>query len=317
SSYQQASATQINSLSVTVNSHTLSIATNAQAVADINNNLNAMYSIKVGIDANGVQYAAGMGIGVQNTPNGMQSQVIFLADRFAVMSQAGSAVTLPFVIQNGQAFINDAFFRDASIQFGKITDSLKSDNFVSGPGGAGWNLPKSGNAELNNVTVRGNGEFTGKITATSGTFKGTVQAESFIGDVAVGQTFSDIEGDNVTRNFVYTDSGNLPGEKHVVIMALVKVQISATEAGAGITQTKGTAILTIGGSSRTIDVYTPPNTDRSRPTYVTVMHSARVTGQVVNCSIQMRSDNATYHANVGIYSPTIHVSRGSGSFTQS
>jgi hypothetical protein len=93
--------------------------------------------------------------------------------------------------------------------------------------------------------------------ATSGTFKGTVQAESFIGDVAVGQTFSDIEGDNVTRNFVYTDSGNLPGEKHVVIMALVKVQISATEAGAGITQTKGTAILTIGGSSRTIDVYTP------------------------------------------------------------
>lgn len=276
-----------------------------------------MYSIKVGLDANGRQYAAGMGIGVQNTPNGMQSQVIFLADRFAVMSQAGAAVTLPFVIQNGQTFINDAFFRDASIQFGKITDSLKSDNFVSGPGGAGWNLPKSGNAELNNVTVRGNGEFTGKIIATSGTFKGTVQAESFIGDVAVGQTFSDIEGDNVTRNFVYTDSGNLPGEKHVVIMALVKVQISATEAGAGITQTKGTAILTIGGSSRTIDVYTPPNTDRSRPTYVTVMHSARVTGQVVNCSIQMRSDNTTYHANVGIYSPTIHVSRGSGSFTQS
>ena len=317
SDFTQTSATRINSLSVTVNGQTAAITTNAQAVADINGNLNAMYSIKVGVDANGVQYAAGMGLGVQNTPNGMQSQVIFLADRFAVMSQAGSAVTLPFVIQNGQAFINDAFFRDASIQFAKITDSLKSDNFVSGPGGVGWNLPKSGNAELNNVTVRGNGEFTGKITATSGTFRGTVQAESFIGDVAVGQTFSDIEGDNVTRNFVYTDSGNLPGEKHVVIMALVKVQISATEAGAGITQTKGTAILTIGGSSRTIDVYTPPNTDRSRPTYVTVMHSARVTGQTVNCSIQMRSDNSTYHANVGIYSPTIHVSRGSGSFTQS
>ncbi|MDU7201041.1 MAG: hypothetical protein E6288_24120, partial [Enterobacteriaceae bacterium] len=179
-----------------------------------------------------------------------------------------------------------------------------------------------GYATFNGVTVRGtvyatDGEFTGKINATSGTFKGTVQAESFIGDVAVGQTFADIEGENVTRNFSYTDSGNLPGEKHVVVMALVKVQLSATEAGAGITQTKGTATITIGGSSRTIEVYTPPNTDRSRPTYVTVMHSARVTGQVVNCSIQMRSDNATYHANVGIYSPTIHVSRGSGSFTQS
>jgi hypothetical protein len=112
SSYQQASATQINSLSVTVNGHTSSIATNAQAVADINNSLNAMYSIKVGIDANGVQYAAGMGLGVQNTPGGMQSQVIFLADRFAVMSQAGAAVTLPFVIQNGQTFIRDTFIQD-------------------------------------------------------------------------------------------------------------------------------------------------------------------------------------------------------------
>ncbi len=321
SSYQQASATQINSLSVTVNSHTLSIATNAQAVADINNNLNAMYSIKVGIDANGVQYAAGMGIGVQNTPNGMQSQVIFLADRFAVMSQAGAAVTLPFVIQNGQTFIRDTFIQDGTVGNLKIGNYIQSNTW-DGTGNVGWHINKSGYATFNGVTVRGtvyatDGEFTGKINATSGTFKGTVQAESFIGDVAVGQTFSDIEGDNVTRNFVYTDSGNLPGEKHVVIMALVKVQISATEAGAGITQTKGTAILTIGGSSRTIDVYTPPNTDRSRPTYVTVMHSARVTGQVVNCSIQMRSDNATYHANVGIYSPTIHVSRGSGSFTQS
>ena len=188
SSYQQASATQINSLSVTVNGHTSSIATNAQAVADINNNLNAMYSIKVGVDANGMRYAAGMGLGVQNTPAGMQSQVIFLADRFAVMSQAGAAVTLPFVIQNGQTFINDAFFRDASIQFGKITDSLKSDNFVSGPGGAGWNLPKSGNAELNNVTVRGtvyatNGSFTGTVYATDGDFKGTVYANKIVGDV--------------------------------------------------------------------------------------------------------------------------------------
>ncbi|RWT79117.1 TipJ family phage tail tip protein [Enterobacter cloacae] len=318
--FTQVSATQINSLKVTVKGQSAAIIQNSQVSADINNNLNAMYSIKVAVDSNGNQYAAGMGIGVQNTPSGMQPQVLFLADRFAVMSQAGAAVSLPFVIQNGQTFIRDTFIQDGTITNAKIGAYIQSNNYVAGS--VGWRIGKDGSSEFSNVTVRGTvyasaGEFTGKITATSGTFKGTVQAESFIGDVAVGQTFSDIEGDNVTRNFVYTDSGNLPGEKHVVIMALVKVQISATEAGAGITQTKGTAILTIGGSSRTIEVYTPPNTDRSRPTYVTVMHSARVTGQVVNCSIQMRSDNATYHANVGIYSPTIHVSRGSGSFTQS
>ena len=321
SDFTQTSATRINSLSVTVNGQAAAITTNAQAVADINGNLNAMYSVKVGVDVNGVQYAAGMGLGVQNTPSGMQSQVIFLADRFAVMSQAGSAVTLPFVIQNGQTFIRDTFIQDGTVGNLKIGNYIQSNTW-DGTGNVGWHINKSGYATFNGVTVRGtvyatDGEFTGKINATSGTFKGTVQAESFIGDVAVGKTFSDIEGDNVTRNFVYTDSGNLPGEKHVVVLALVKVQISATEAGAGVTQTMGTATLTIGGSSRSIDIYTPPNTDRSRPTYVTVMHSARVTGQVVNCSIQMRSANTPYHANVGIYSPTIHVSRGSGSFTQS
>jgi hypothetical protein len=100
--FTQASATQINSLKVTVNGQQAAIVQNAQVSADINNNLNAMYSIKVAVDSNGNQYAAGMGIGVQNTPSGMQSQVLFLADRFAVMTQAGGTVTLPFVIQNGQ-----------------------------------------------------------------------------------------------------------------------------------------------------------------------------------------------------------------------
>ncbi|HDR2805622.1 TPA: DUF1983 domain-containing protein, partial [Enterobacter asburiae] len=318
--FTQATATQINSLKVTVNGQSAAIVQNAQVSADINNNLNAMYSIKVAVDSNNNQYAAGMGIGVQNTPAGMQSQVLFLADRFAVMTQAGGTVTLPFVIQNGQVFINDAFFRDASIQFAKITDSLKSNNFVSGS--AGWNLPKSGNAELNNVTVRGTvyaseGEFTGKITATSGTFKGVVQAESFIGDVAVGQTFGDLEGDNITRNMTYTDSGDPSGQKHVTVTALVKVQISANQASAGVTQTYATATITIGGSSRVITINTPANTDRNKPTYVTVMHSTRVTGKVVNCSIKMQSANTTNRADVGIYSPTMQVSRGSGSFTQS
>lgn len=140
--FTQASATKINSITVTVNGQTAAINQTAQAVADVNGNLSAMYNIKVALDANGRQYAAGMGIGVENTPSGMQSQVLFLADRFAVMAQAGGTVTLPFVIQNGQTFINDAFFRDASIQFAKITDSLQSSNYVAGS--AGWRWGKDG-----------------------------------------------------------------------------------------------------------------------------------------------------------------------------
>lgn len=319
--FTQASATQINSLKVTVNGQSAAIIQNSQVSADINNNLNAMYSIKVAVDSNGNQYAAGMGIGVQNTPSGMQTQVLFLADRFAVMSQAGGAVTLPFVIQNGQAIIRDTVIGDGTIGNAKIGSYIQSSTW-DGTGNVGWHINKSGFATFNNVTIRGTvyasaGEFTGKITATSGTFKGTVQAESFIGDVAVGQTFGDMEGDSITRNMTYTDSGEPSGQKHVTVTALVKVQISANQASAGVTQTYATATITIGDSSRVITINTPSNTDRSRPTYITVMHSARVTGKVVNCSIKMQSVNTTNRADVGIYSPTMQVSRGSGSFTQS
>ena len=154
SDFTQTSATRINSLSVTVNGQTAAITANAQAVADINGNLNAMYSIKVGVDVNGVYYGAGMGIGVQNTPSGMQSQVVFLADRFAVMSQAGAAVTLPFVIQNGQTFIRDTFIQDGTITNAKIGAYIQSNNFVAGS--VGWRLGKDGTFE-NNGSVAGQG----------------------------------------------------------------------------------------------------------------------------------------------------------------
>ncbi|MCF0005911.1 TipJ family phage tail tip protein, partial [Enterobacter hormaechei] len=132
SDYQQATATQINGITATINGHTSAITTNAQAIANVNGDLNAMYSIKVAIDSNGNQYAAGMGIGVQNTPSGMQSQVLFVADRFAVMAQAGGAVSLPFVIQNGQTFIRDTFIQDGTISNAKIGNYLQSNNYVAG-----------------------------------------------------------------------------------------------------------------------------------------------------------------------------------------
>ncbi|MEP8680793.1 phage tail protein [Enterobacter ludwigii] len=151
--FTQASATQINSLKVTVNGQSAAIIQNSQVSADINNNLNAMYSIKVAVDSNGNQYAAGMGIGVQNTPSGMQTQVLFLADRFAVMSQAGGAVTLPFVIQNGQTFIRASFIQDGTIENAKIGNFIQSNNYVAGS--AGWKLDKGGTFEINGVAGGG------------------------------------------------------------------------------------------------------------------------------------------------------------------
>lgn len=191
SDYQQATATQINDITATVNGHTSAITTNAQAIANVNGDLKAMYNIKVGVASNGQYYAAGMGIGVENTPSGMQSQVIFLADRFAVTHQAGATVTLPFVIQNGQTIIRDTVIGDGTIGNAKIGSYIQSSTW-DGTGNVGWHINKSGYATFNNVTVRGS------IYATNGnfTFNGS-------GNTTV------INGDGVTVN--------IPGGGRIVL----------------------------------------------------------------------------------------------------
>lgn len=149
SNYQQATATQINAITATINGNTAAITTNAQAIANVNGQLSAMYNIKVGVTSNGQYYAAGMGIGVENTPLGMQSQVIFLADRFAVTTAAGNSVALPFVIQNGQTFIRASFIQDGTIENAKIGNFIQSNNYVAGS--VGWKLDKGGTFEINGV----------------------------------------------------------------------------------------------------------------------------------------------------------------------
>ncbi|HII4319889.1 TPA: host specificity protein J [Enterobacter cloacae] len=161
--FTQASATKINTLTVKSGENSAAITVNAKAVADVNNNLSAMYNIKVAVDANGRQYAAGMGIGVENTPAGMQSQVLFLADRFAVMTQAGGNVTQPFVIQNGQTIIRNTVIGEGTIDNTKIGSYIQSTTW-DGTGNVGWHINKSGYATFNNVTVRGS------IYATNGNF---------------------------------------------------------------------------------------------------------------------------------------------------
>ncbi|MBY6289491.1 host specificity protein J [Enterobacter bugandensis] len=149
SNYQQATATQINAITATINGNTAAITSNAQAIANVNGQLSAMYNIKVGVTSNGQYYAAGMGIGVENTPSGMQSQVIFLADRFAVTTAAGNSVALPFVIQNGQTFIRASFIQDGTIENAKIGNFIQSNNYVAGS--VGWKLDKGGTFEINGV----------------------------------------------------------------------------------------------------------------------------------------------------------------------
>lgn len=295
SDYQQAMATKVNSITATVNGHTSAITTNAQAIANVNGDLSAMYNIKVGVSSNGQYYAAGMGIGVENTPSGMQSQVIFLADRFAVTTAAGNSVALPFVIQNGETFIRASFIQDGTIENAKIGNYIQSNNYAAGS--AGWKLNKAGDAEFNNVTVRGvvyasGGSFTGEIQATSGKFKGTVEAQSFIGDIANMHTGTDVSRSSdglLEKVITYTDSSSSGHARHVCVIANVKGN------GAGLININGNES---GSSVQDVERL--------------IMHSAVVTGPNVTVRIKVSAQN---NRGASIYSPTVIVSHGSGSFT--
>ena len=123
----------------------------------------AKYSMKLGLTYNGQKYSAGMVMQLSQSSSGLISQILFDANRFAIMtSSTGGSFTLPFVVENNQVFINSLLVKNGSITNAMIGNVIQSNNFVSGI--QGWMINKSGAAELNNVTVRGslyasNGNF--------------------------------------------------------------------------------------------------------------------------------------------------------------
>lgn len=190
----EALSTRIDQLKVTIDGNTTAIETTSKALTDFKGNVDASYSIKIATDSRGVKYATGMSLGLTGSGTNVQSQCIFLVDRFVLMTAANGSYQTPFYVTNGACYIREAWIKDASITTAKIAQQIQSTNYASGS--AGWMLNKNGNAEFNNVTVRGtvyatNGKFTGEIQATSGTFKGTVQANKFVGDIVAIHTFPD------------------------------------------------------------------------------------------------------------------------------
>ncbi|QJC74006.1 host specificity protein J [Stenotrophomonas maltophilia] len=137
----------------------------SQAVVDLDGQISASYSLKLQIAANGQYYAAGMGIGIENQPDGSyQSQVLFTADRFAFVNLVNGQLTSPFVIQGGQTFINQALIgtawitsakiADAAITNAKISGAIQSDDYVAGQ--TGWRIDKTAGGGFQfNGTVAG------------------------------------------------------------------------------------------------------------------------------------------------------------------
>lgn len=138
----------------------------SQALVDLDGQISASYSLKLQIAANGQYYAAGMGIGIENQPDGSyQSQVLFTADRFAFVNLVNGQLTSPFVIQGGQTFINQALIgtawitsaniADAAITNAKISGVIQSDDYVAGQ--TGWRIDKAagGGFQFNGMVAGG------------------------------------------------------------------------------------------------------------------------------------------------------------------
>lgn len=139
----KALSTSVTQLNSRVGDAESTIQTVAQTQATTDGKLNAMYSIKLGVDSQGRYYSAGMGIGIENTPSGMQSQVYFLADRFAVLNQINGVAKSVFALENGQAFLNSAVIKQADILNLVITGELKSSNYIAGQRGIRINFVTS------------------------------------------------------------------------------------------------------------------------------------------------------------------------------
>ena len=297
--FTQASATKINTLTVKSGENSAAITVNAQAIAGVNGDLSAMYNIKVGVSSNGQYYAAGMGIGVENTPGGMQSQVVFLADRFAVTSMAGGTVTLPFVIQNGQTIIRDTVIGDGTISNTKIGNYIQSTTW-DGTGNVGWHINKSGYAVFNNVTVRG------MVYASGGKFTGTIEATSFVGDVANVGVGSDalLSGTaNLVKTITYTDSGASSLSKNAIVEATFYSSANAN--------TRMNVIIDINGTSKTFS-----NLPVQSGAYANNFYTFRFGVKGINASTvtaTLTIVNANSVSKV-IYSPSLTITRGTGSF---
>lgn len=143
-----ATATKIDQLNVSVDQNSAAIQQTSTAYADTAGKLTTMWSVKMQVTANGQYVAAGIGLGIENTGAGLQSQFLVSADRFAIVNTiAGGAISVPFAVEGGQVFLNTLFVKDASIGNAKIGFFIQSDNYIAGV--QGWRIDKAGNFELN------------------------------------------------------------------------------------------------------------------------------------------------------------------------
>lgn len=156
-----ANATNIDYVNGRVTATNATVQQVSSAQADLSGKASAMWAVKLQVNSQGQYVAAGIGLGIENGPAGLQSTFLVQADKFAVINGTNANVTNPFTVTGGQVFIRDAIIANGSITNAKIGGALQSDDYVAST--TGWQLPKTGPWQLNGSS--GGGRMTLTNTA--------------------------------------------------------------------------------------------------------------------------------------------------------
>jgi len=158
----RAMAERVDLVQATVDDTSAAVQQASQAVVDLSGKITATWTVKCQVTADGHIYGAGMGLGVEQQPDGSyQSQVLFQADRFAVINTANGQVTTPFVIQNGQTFIKQALIGDGWITNAMIGNLIQS-SATDSTGNPLWKLDKANGLVMRGSNGSGRTEVDGK-----------------------------------------------------------------------------------------------------------------------------------------------------------
>ncbi|EME0454894.1 phage tail protein [Pseudomonas aeruginosa] len=149
---RQATAQRIDQLSAEVGSNSAVIQTTSQAVASLDGNVQALYSVKLQAHANGQSYAAGWQLGFDSGTS--VTTMAFQADRFLWFNSSSGQTVAPVSIVGGQMFINNAMIQDGSITNAKIGNVIQS-TALGANGEPLWKLDKAGSLTMNSATSGG------------------------------------------------------------------------------------------------------------------------------------------------------------------
>ncbi|HFP6882307.1 TPA: host specificity protein J, partial [Escherichia coli] len=201
---------------------------------DTNNNLNSMWAVKLQQMQDGRLYIAGIGAGIENTPDGMQSQVLLAADRIAMINPANGNTKPMFVGQGDQIFMNDVFLKRLTAP--TITSGGNPPAFSLTPDGklTAKNADISGSVNanagtLNNVTVNENCTIKGMLEATQvrGDFVKAV-SKSFPKQAG---TWGNTETPNGTVTVTISDDHNF--DRQIIIPPIIFNGIAYSDPGSG------------------------------------------------------------------------------------